>query len=303
MATPKNIRSTAGFRHLVLFELDSSGLPVGTATLEASAPYTITSGSVISGSSASVPAGTTVSGSIPYYGIKHSGAKVLTLNDPTPRVLPHVGDDGVFSLQVLPPLESLTGEVHVDKTNDMVDAVVSAVKKVVIGETNFFGQSTSQRGFENSVGALAYSAAQDTDPDSSAFGTTLWDFRIFPKVNVYMRDTGYGQEVNERVYSFTPMYCTAYIWGVQFTVATEGFTRAQLMRGVGSGKPALVAWKGDGTTLGFPFDSGRPAASTAKMTVWKNGALLSSGYTATVRGIGFSVAPLVTDVLICYYEW
>ena len=300
MSTPSYIRSTAGFRSVTIFEL-SSGLPLGAATLTPYSPYTV-SGSVISGSTVLVPVGTLVSGSVGYYGIGVTGARTMTLNDPNPRVIPHIGDDAVFSLQVLPPTEPLSGELNVDKTNDIVDAIVSNVKKMTIGEANFMGQSTNQRGYENQVGLLAFSAAQDTDPNSTTFGTNYWDFRIMPKAILFTRDSGYGQEANMRVYNVSPMYTTSHLWGVQYTKAVEGFTRGQLERGVSQYKPIVCGFAGDGSTVAFPFDSANPAYSAAKVTVWKNGTVVSAGITKSLSGVVFTVAPIVTDVISVFYE-
>jgi hypothetical protein len=189
-----------------------------------------------------------------------------------------------------------------DKTNDIVDAIAGNVKKFVLGEMNMLGSVTSQRGFENQLAALAYSFGQDTDPDSTQFGSTVWDFRIFPKATVFQRDTGYGQEANERMYSFTPAYVIRHIWGTLFTIATEGFTRAQIIRGVSQYKPVLVSYLGDGVSKAFPFDSAVPAASAGKITVWKNGVIQSTGILATVYGVGFNVAPTANDVVTVLYE-
>jgi hypothetical protein len=300
MSTPTYIRSTAGFRSITIFEL-SSGLPLGAATLEPYTPYTV-SGSVISGSVVSVAAGTVVSGSVGYYGVGVTGARTLTINDPNPRVIPHIGDDGVFSLQVLPPTEPVTGELNVDKTNDTVDAIVSNVKKVTIGEAHFMGQSTNKRGYENQVGFLAFSAAQDTDPNSTTFGTNYWDFRIAPKAILFTKDSGYGQEANLRVYSVSPMYTTAHLWGVAYTTGTDGFTRGQLERGVSQYKPVVVGFLGDASTVSFPFDSVRPAQAAAKITVWKNGVIVSTGLTKSVSGLVFTAAPQTTDTITVFYE-
>lgn len=306
MSAPSTVRSTAGFRSIVLFELNPSNYPIGSLTLEAQTPYTPsgTGGSVISGSTVAVAAGATVSGSIGYYGIKWSGAKVLTINDPTPRVIPHVGDDGVICLQVLPALEPASGELRLDKTNDIVDAIAANVKKFVIGEKNLLGSITSQRGFENQVAALAYSFGQDTDPDSSNFGSTVWDFRIFPKATVFQRDTGYTQEINERTYSFTPAYATKHIWGTGFSMATEGFIRGQIVRGVSQYKPIVVSYLGDGSTLAFPFDSAVPAVAVGKIAVWKNGVLatVTADYLVSTGGVMFKVAPAANDVIVVFYE-
>jgi hypothetical protein len=205
-------------------------------------------------------------------------------------------------LQVLPPTEPVSGELRTDKTNDNVDAVVGNVNKVTIGEVNIMGQSTNKRGYENQVGLMAYSAAQDTDINSNTFGTNEWDFRIMPKAILFQRDTGYQQEANERMYTIAPAYVNAHLWGTQFTVGVEGFTRGQLIRGVSQYKPVIVGFKGDGSTTAFPFDSNRPAATTAKVNVWRNDALVTTGMTKLTTGITFSVAPLITDIITVFYE-
>ena len=306
MSAPSTVRSTAGFRSIVLYELNPSSYPIGALTLQAMTPYTPTGtgGSSISGSTVAIPVGTAISGSVGYYGIKASGAKVLTINDPVPRVIPHVGDDGVICLQVLPALEPANGELRLDKTNDIVDAIAANVKKFTVAEANILGSVTSQRGFENQIAALAYSFGQDTDPDSSQFGSTVWDFRMFPKATVFQRDTGYSQEINERMYSFTPAYVIRHMWGKLFTTAIEGFTRAQIIRGVSQYKPVLVSYLGDGATLAFPFDSAVPAAAVGKVAVWKNGTLLTitTDYLVAVGGISMKVAPALNDVVCVFYE-
>ena len=302
MSAPSTVRSTAGFRSIALFQLNASSYPIGSVTLEAQTIPTIVGGSVISGSSTAIAAGAAVSGSVGYYGIKWSGAKVLTINDPVPRVIAHVGDDGIMCLQVLPSLEAASGELRLDKTNDIVDAATGNVLKFTVGEANLLGQVTSQRGFENQIGALAYSFGQDTDPDSANFGSTVWDFRLFPKATVFQRDPGYTQEINERMYSFTPAYVTKHMWGTTFSKTTEGFTRAQVIRGVSEHKPVLVSYLGDGATKAFPFDTAVPAQAEAKIAVWDNGVLQSTGVTKSVKGIVFDTAPTASNVIVVFYE-
>jgi hypothetical protein len=301
MTAPTGTRSTAGFRNFNIFELTAAGLPLGSQVLEPFTTYAV-SGSTISGSSVSVTAATAVTGPIPYYGAVVSGGQVLTINDPAPRVIPHLGDDGVINLQVLPPQESLTGELTVDKTSDTIDSVVSNVNKFTLGEMKLMGQSTSKRGFENQVGALAYSASQEADITSPVFGNPQWDFRVMPKVILFTRDTGYQQQANTRMYTVTPQYVTSHLWGPQFTCATEGFTRAQLIRGVSEYKPAICSFLADGSTQSFPFDAAKPAQSTAKITVWVDGVITTAGFTKTVYGIIFATAPTSAKVITVLYE-
>jgi hypothetical protein len=304
MPNPTTIRTTAGFRSVVLYEQNASFYPIGTVTRRVITPYLTSGSAIISGSTATLAAGVTVSGSVGYYGALHSGSKVLTVNDPTPRVITHVGDDSPFALQVLPPTEAMSGELQVDKTNDIVDLMASSSKLVTVGETNLFHEATNLRGFENSLACIAYAAGLDADPDSANFGADLYDFRIFPKVKLFVRESGYSQEDNVRTYSFVPGFCTAYPWQVQYTVAVEGVTRSQVIRGDGYGKPTMVTFLGDGATLGFPFDSAQPAKTATKIATYDNNSLkvAGAGYQASLYGVSFAVAPVAGHVITVFYE-
>jgi hypothetical protein len=302
MSAPSKIRSTGGFRNLNLWELNANGLPIGAKVLEPYTPFGVSAGVLQSTPGTLVPAGTAVDGGVGYYGVRHSGAKVLTITDPVPRVLAHVGDDSIINYQVLPPIEVLSGELRTDKTNDIVDAIIGNLKSSSVGEANIQGVITNQRGYELTVAALAYSAAQDSDPNSTNFGIPGWDFRIFPKVIIFQREPGYSAEANERMYSFTPLFATAHIWGKAFSLADDGYTRGQIIRGNSYYKPVIVSFLGDGTTEVFPFDYNRPAQSAGKVAVYVNGVLTTSGVTATEEGLTFTSAPALGDVIVVWYE-
>lgn len=272
MAAPSGIRSGVGFRNVVLFGLNVTGTPAATATT-------------------------------PYEGVKMSGAKTLTINDPEPRRMNHVGDDTLITIDVLPPIEALAGELHTGKIDDDVEALVTGQKKFSVGEAALFGVATEKRGYENQVGLLAYRQAQDTDPDSPTFGMRLWDFRIMPKVILYTRDTGFTDQVEDHTYTVVPAKSGAHLWGTPFALATEGFKQAQMVRGVSRGKPKLVAFLADGVASAFNFPVDFPARNTASIVVWKNGTLVSTAMTATVTGITFTAPlPVANDVIVVFYE-
>jgi len=297
---------TAGFRSITVYNVDASGYP---ASITGSTPEIITtyvvSGSAISGSTATVALGTTVTGSTPYYGAWYSGARTFEITDPEPRIIPHPGDDSVFSVQVLPPLEVMKGTLTVEKTNDIIDQMSTDQNYITIGGATLFGVGTNKRGYENQVMVMAFAAGQDADPTGSTFGKNIWDFRLLPLANLFVLEPGYNDNAQERRYALTPIYNTRYPWGVVYTDAVEGFVRAQMLRGTTAGRPALVRWTGDASTQAFPFRSDAPATSaTAVDGVWKNGTLVSgSAYTASTRGVVFTVAPSAADVVVCLYEY
>lgn len=271
MSTPSTIRSGVGFRHCQVFGLDSDGYPAATdATV--------------------------------YEGLRISGAKALTINDPEPRQITHTGDDRVIALDVLPPQEAVTGELKVAKVNDVVDALLTGQSSFTVGEAKLFGVGTNERGNEVQVGLLAYRQTLDTDPESANFGARRWEFRLMPKALLVPREGSLDENPEERAYGVYPQFVTKHLWGVSFTDDTEGFTQAQVIRGVSEYKPNVGAFQGDGTTTVFDFASDDQAASTDKIMVWVDGVEQTSGITKATDKITFTAAPSSGAMIVVFYE-
>lgn len=269
MAAPSSINSGVGFRHCQVLALDTSGYPAATSTTA-------------------------------YEGVTVSGAKTLTINDPEPRQIVHIGDDRPFALDVLPATEPITGEMQTGKANDTVDALVQGVTQVTVGETKLYPVGTNKRGNESQVCMLAYREAVDTDPDSANFGQRVWQFRLFPRTYVIPRETGFQDDPEARPYTVRPQFATKYPWGVSFADGTEGCTQAQGFRGVAYGKPKLIAFKGNNTATEFSLPASYPATSTSKITVWVNGTLTTA--TLTTSKITISPAPTTAAMVVAFYE-
>ena len=137
MAAPSKVRSGVGFRQAQLFSLNSAGYPNATSTAI-------------------------------YEGVQLTGAKTLTIEDPEPRDIIHLGDDRVFQRDILPPDTPVSGELSTGKINDDIEALARADLAFVVGEANFFGVGTGNRGEEYQVGVLAYRQTLDTDPSSGS---------------------------------------------------------------------------------------------------------------------------------------
>jgi hypothetical protein len=271
MSAPTGIRSGVGFRNCVIFALDANGYPAATDET-------------------------------PYEGTLISGVRTMSLNDPELRRIPNPGDDGIVGIDTLPPSEAITGELRTGKINDVVDALITGQKAFTVGEATLFGIGTEKRGFENQVAMIAYRQAQDTDPDSPTFGIRFWDFRILPKTILYTRETGYAETMEEHIYNVIPAKVTSHIWGTVFTEEVEGFVQSQLVRGVSSKKPKIVAWKGDGIVKEFLFPAKAQAVSTSKIVAWNNGTAVTVDLTKAVTGLTFTTAPLAGDIIVAFYE-
>jgi len=238
-----------------------------------------------------------------YEGVSISGARSLSITDPEPRQINHVGDDRLFALDVLPPTEPVTAELRVAKVNDTLDAVLGDDLAFTVGEAQMFGVGTSNRGEEDQVGILAYRQALDTDPTSSSYGTRRWSFYIIPKAIVVSREGSMDDNPEEKVYSIYPQLTKEHLWGLAFSTATEGFLQAQIIRGVSEYKPHIVAWQvADTAAVTLSFPSAYPAQSTSKITVWHDGVLITPGTLAT-GSIEFAGGSLSTsDYVVCFYE-
>ena len=299
--TPDVIRDVLDFREVTIYET-SNLYPIGTKVLETFYPYKV-SGSTILSTTTTVPAGTGVSGTVGYYGLTFTGNRTLLINDPIPEIFNFPGEDQVQAVMTLPSLQVINGELNINFTNDIFDALVQNVKTLQIGQMNILGQQTNQRVNEKSFCLLASSFAQDADTEDSNFGTTQWDFRIYPDTIINERDKGKEQELTARLYSVIPNICNKYPWGVTFDPAVEGYNKNRFIRGNSQYKPVMVSYLGNGSVRAFPFDSRYPAESAAKIAgIWLNGTEISTGSTKSTSGVVLNSAPNTGDVLVVLYE-
>jgi hypothetical protein len=272
MSTPSGINSGVGFRHSQALAVDGNGIISATGTTA-------------------------------YVGVEISGGKTLTINDPEPRQIVHIGDDSIFALDVLPPTEPISGDLQTGKQSDALDAMLSNVNEVQVGEAQFFPIGTDQRGNENQVVLLAYRQALDTDPASANYGKRVWQFRLFPRCYVIPREAGFEDNPEDRHYTIRPQFVTKYPWGIPLSTSTEGVNRVQGFRGVAEYKPKLVAFVTNGTTT--EFDLPVSAANVSKIKAWlvdtAGSGAVSTPTTQTTQHLQYTTAP-TTGSLVVWYE-
>ncbi|MCB0207709.1 MAG: hypothetical protein KDJ52_00175 [Anaerolineae bacterium] len=280
MAAPNPVWTPVGAREARIFALDS-----GTQMIEP-------------GSASATP----------YEGIQVSGLKELQLNDPEPQQIFHMGDDGIFSVDALPPTEAITGSVMTGKIAADLEAALTGNKVVTIGEMKGIGIGTNNKGSEIQVGMYFYRQAQDTQPGSLTFGARRWEFIVFPSVLLIPLEPGMGGTDFQKAYTLRPQITSKHLWGITYTVATDGFTRAQGSKWVTQYKPRLVAWKGNNVLTQFNLPTDYPAVSTDKMNIFVFDASAgtvsddTSGATLTTTTVDPSTTPDVDDIVICVFE-
>lgn len=275
MTAPAVIRSGVGLRNFQLMAIATDGYAAATGTTA-------------------------------YHGVQLSGVKTVGLNDPDPQLISHSGDDNVFMQDSLPPQEGISGTITVAKTNDTIDAILTDDKSFAVGEAKLFGEGSNNKGLENDVIVLAYRQARDTDPDSANFGARVWEFKLMPKCAIIPKAEGFAENTgSSKNYTLRPGFSTKHAWGTAFAANTEGFTRAQLLRGVTQNPPCLAAWNGNNSNTAFTFGAAYPAVDTSKIHgVWVEGVLktLTTDYTAFTTGVTFTTAPASNANIFCFYE-
>lgn len=271
MTAPNTIRSGVGFRHCQILALTADGYPLATDTSE-------------------------------YAGVRISGARTLTINDPEPQQIVHLGDDRPLALDVLPPTEPITGSLMASKIDDPIHAILTDDLQVTVGEMKLMGIGSENRGEENQVILLAYRQTVDTDPASGNFGARRWEFRLFPKTYVIPQESGFSDTPEEKTYTVRPQFAKKYPWGVSFADATEGFEQAQGVRGIAQYKPRLVSFLGDDSETSFTFNTSYYAQSTDKIAVWVDGVLITADITKATTGVEWTTAPTTDANIVMFYE-
>jgi hypothetical protein len=275
MTAPGGKRTYQGFRHVQILALDSNGYPNATATTY-------------------------------YDGAALEAVNSLAVNSPEARLAVHRGDDRVYQTATLPPTDPLSAVLTGSKMNNTIDAILGDDLDFTVGDIRMMGMGTNTQGEENEVAVLAFAPGQEAG-DIANDGKARWEFILFPLAVMFRREPGFaGDALNlEKVYDVHPRYRTQHLWGVSFATATEGFKRAQGLRGITDDKPHIVGFLGDGATTAFVFPTNPAPNGTAKMVAWDNGTLqvYTTNYTASTVGIWFVTAPVASNQVVVWYEY
>jgi hypothetical protein len=243
------------------------------------------------------------SGGLVYEGVHVTGVKELTITDPEPQRIQHVGDDRVFATDILPPTDAISGSLSVGKVNDALDAVLTGQSSYTIGEAKGFAIGTNKRGYEAQVGMLLFRQSQDTTPGSTTYGKRYWESRIIPKARVVPLEGAMNASPETRAYSIYPNIVTAHLWGTALASGTEGCTEMQMERLVTEYPPRLVAFNAEAAQVEFLFDTDEAAVSTDKIhAVWVDGVIQTSGITKATTKITFTSAPGAGKLVVVLYE-
>lgn len=267
MSNTSGVQLASGFRHAVIFELDANGYPAATGTS-------------------------------PYEGFTVVGPKAYTLTVPDARKIVHVGNDRVLALDFLPATEAMSAELRAAADDIPLNAMLTNVKEFQIGEAQVMPLGTDQQGSEPNIAMLFFQ-------QSLAAGSKLRNYRfhILPKCRAIPMAPGMDDNAAEMRYSIAPSPSSTHLWGSALTVGSEGALEAGILDGQAEGRPAICAFKGDGSTTVFLLPADKPAKSTAKMEVWDNGVLVTGSVTLATTQITFAPFPATGHKIVVYWEY
>lgn len=254
-----------GLRRVQIFALDANGYPAATSTAV-------------------------------YEGLSVVGPKTFALNVPDTQVITHKGGDTVLDVDWLPPQDAVTGEFHFAQEDFDLYAALTGTKVATIGEMKTIGIGTSKAGFEPEIGMFA---VQQTKNGS---GAREWRSYVMPKARIHVKDNGMVLSDSDITAQVLPSKVTKHLWGVAFSIATDGFTKAFYRKYINQYFPWIVAWKGDNVATKFTFHADRPAVATTKIAgVWINGVVDGTAGLA-VDGVTPTAKPGAGDMIVCMYE-
>ena len=276
MTTATGIQYGSGFRFGLAYELNAAGR--------------------LKGNSASVP----------YQGIPFVGNKAWNLTIPKQRRINHINADRVGAADFLPPTEAASGTIAVGADNQVMDAILTGNKRVIMGMASTIADLSSNQGFEPMIALLLWQQSLD-----SVTRLRAWRSFLVPRAKAVPLLSGFADREVDGTYDVLMTPSSTNILGAALTALTDGATDAQLFRAMTAGRPAICAWVGNGYTVDFVFPDGSvpgsiaqsPSVDVNSITVWKNGTKLTTGFTTTLTKVTFSVAPLITDDIDIFWEY
>jgi hypothetical protein len=271
--------SGGGFRHLQIYELTSAGLPSNTTP-----------------------------GSAAYPGVQVDVAKTFTPTIPEATVIQISGDDVPKGQIILPGTESVSVAMTTGKSNLTVDAILTGLSVVTIGDQKLLVRESEKRGCLTTVGILGYQQGIDNVSGSATRGNTVWRAFWIPKANIV--PLGGGMEEGNALESSYTAYAqvvNAHLWGMVFLSGTEGCTEGQMIEAFYNGPPVLDTWEIDSTpTLALvPSQTARAdeAGTGFDVQIYKwataTGVVTNITAGATIAASLFTVVGAVEGDVVC----
>jgi len=244
-------------------------------------------------------------GATAYTGLSLWGYKAYNLTIPPARRIAHIGNDRLLKQQVFPPVEAAAGEIAVGATDLDIIAALTGATIVEKAGMRMLPHMSDLQGSEPNVTMLLYQAA------IAQSGAQRWRFHFIPNTKAIVREPGAGQEPIDLIFDLAPDPVNTYPWGADLSVLADpsdpysgvsesGADEAGIWSGFSAYRPRIASFIAQAGQVLFSFPDNLQAANATDISVVSvltNGTPVdedAADYTATVAGVTFDTAPVVT---------
>lgn len=241
--------------------------------------------------------------SVPYDGLAIGGPISLELTFGDPQTVIHRGNNTVLQQDTFPTADSTTGVLSVSRHDLDTLAFLTAGKVATVGDLNMIGWGTDQAGSEPTIAGLFYQQAK------LPTGSRVWHTYIIPRMTAIPKPVSMtSREVSEMTFNIGVQYGTQHLTGVDFSIATDGFTSAQMISIESNHRIHIAQWTATGSQTVFTLDTDLPAYAANVIKVSINGAAyLTEGAGAgkvvsTTTGFTLGTAATLGDTVVAMYE-
>lgn len=225
----------------------------------------------------------------------------LTFGDPT--IVVHPGNNIILQQDSFPTADPTTGVLTVSRMDYDTLAFLNNIKVSTIGDMNMIGWGTDQQGNEPTIAGLFYQQGKLTN------GNRGWHTYIVPRMVAIPKPVSMvNREAAQLTYNLNLQYGTQHITGVDFTVATDGYTSAQVVDIESNHRVHIAAFKSVTNDTVFALDTDLPCYAANSIKVSINGAAYlvegagAGKVVSTTTGFTLGSASTTGDIIVAIYE-
>lgn len=249
-----------------------------------------------------VPAGTAIGTA--YNGRRAQSAVALTLAVPDPVKVPVPGDDRVWHTHVLPPTENSAGELRVTVNDTQLIALVTGTKQTGSTPKRVVGFGTDKQGDEPELVIWGCREVVEADEAEATYGTSKWETYYILNAIAFPKPSSFEyQSIQNDIYSITANDATVNRLGTAFTVAIEGYTKAEFQKIVTTEKYMLDAFLGDNAEVAFTLSQTPYESGVFNITLEGVVQTETTHWTRVTNTVTMVVAPGTDEKLIVEYEY
>lgn len=233
----------------------------------------------------------TTSTQTPYVGVVIEGLKSVSVTEPEPQRITHVGDDRPYAQDTLPSTDFQTFQFTTSKNNMVLDGTLDGSKIRTAGTDAYFRMaSNDNKGNEVRGTMWAYRQALNTDrSDAANFGKKrLYHSYVWPSVQISRQTASFEAAGVDITYDGTPTNVRKVPWSDALDTTDWGVTEGAMLEGSTRYHPRFNSWYGNGT-IGI-WNLSHPPVDSNHIMVWAG----TEGSVVPVIAVGTGANPTLS---------